>query len=169
MNPKPVSSTHRATPTGVRSIATPTASRKSAAPHELVTLRLPCLATRPPADARTRALTVLMLKVPAPSPPVPTTSTTLAPASTRVAASRMTSARPAISSGVSPFMRRAIAKPAICDGVASPSTSERIAARASTRDRSRPRTSFPSASLTLMPPPAPPFEESCVAGPCRTR
>jgi len=53
------------------------------------------------------------LNVPEPSPPVPTTSTTSVPASTRVDASRMTSARPAISSGVSPFMRKAMAKPAL--------------------------------------------------------
>ena len=76
MKPNPVSATQRATPWGGKSIATPMASRQSAAPHALVTLRLPCLATRPPAEATTKALMVLMLKVPAPSPPVPTTSTT---------------------------------------------------------------------------------------------
>ena len=58
-----------------RLIFTPKASITSAEPHFEVMLRLPCLATRTPAPATTKAVAVEMLKVPLASPPVPQVST----------------------------------------------------------------------------------------------
>jgi hypothetical protein len=55
---------------------TPSASRTSALPHRLETLRLPCLATRTPHAATTSAAAVEMLNVPDWSPPVPHVSNT---------------------------------------------------------------------------------------------
>ena len=54
---------------------TPRASITSAEPHFELMLRLPCLATRTPAPAVTKATAVEMLKVPEASPPVPQVST----------------------------------------------------------------------------------------------
>ena len=53
----------------------PRASTTSADPHFELMLRLPCLATRTPAPATTKAVAVEMLKVPLASPPVPLVST----------------------------------------------------------------------------------------------
>ena len=95
---------------------TPSASITSAEPHLELMLRLPCLATRTPAPAITRAVAVEMLKVPLVSPPVPQVSTSASrpvplrssasPSSSvnGVASSRMAWAKPTISSTVSPFM-----------------------------------------------------------------
>jgi hypothetical protein len=102
-------------------ILTPSASSTSALPHLLDTLRLPCLATVTPAPATTKAAAVEMLNVCKPSPPVPQVSTTVpGGASTAVNFSRMARALPAMTSAVSPRMRRAVMKEAICAGVASP-------------------------------------------------
>ena len=77
------------------------------------------------------ATVVEMLKVPALSPPVPQVSTSI-PRRVRIGATRcrIASAMPAISSGVSPFMRSATASPAICAGVARPARISSIASRA---------------------------------------
>ena len=100
---------------------TPAASKTSALPLGPVPLRLPCLATRAPGGAAMKAAAVEMLNSLAPLPPVPQVSTRWsAGASTRVESWRMVAAAPAISSGVSPFMRKAMSRAPICAGVASP-------------------------------------------------
>ena len=127
MKPTPTVSMHSATCSGVSCSATPAASSRSALPERLETARLPCLATLPPAAATTKVQAVEMLKVPVASPPVPTMSTTCSPSTfTPVASSRITCAAAAISSTVSPFMRRPIRNPPICAGVASPVMIRRI-------------------------------------------
>ena len=72
----PASCTQRATPAGPRSIATPSASSRSAAPQADDAARLPCLHTRPPAPAMTIAARVDTLMLELRSPPVPTMSIT---------------------------------------------------------------------------------------------
>jgi hypothetical protein len=95
-----------------------------------------------------------MLIVFAPSPPVPAVSTRSARCGrTGKACSRIASAQPAISSAVSPFVRSAIRKPAICAGVASPLMIEPITVRASSRERSRPSSSWASACWIIDAPP----------------
>ena len=69
--PIPTSSIHCAICSAVRSRFTPNASKTSALPDLLLTLRLPCLATGRPAPATTKAAVVEILNVPALSPPVP--------------------------------------------------------------------------------------------------
>ena len=147
MNPMPASSMQRATPSGPRSIFTPSASSTSALPHSEEAARLPCLATGTPQAAATIAASVEMLKVPSPSPPVPTTSRRSPETGIGVAWARAVLAMPVISSTVSPFMRRATMKPAIWEGVASPAMIVSMAAPASCSVRDWPRTSFPMASI----------------------
>jgi hypothetical protein len=101
------------------------------------------LATATSHDATTIATVVEMLNVPALSPPVPHVSSS----GVRLVCSggtseRIASAKPAISSAVSPFMRSATASPAICDAVASPARICCIVARASSRVRSLPATAW---------------------------
>ena len=71
----PVSRRQAAMRVGGKPMLTPSASITSADPHLELMLRLPCLATRTPAPAITRAVAVEMLKVPLVSPPVPQVST----------------------------------------------------------------------------------------------
>src|SRR5215217_4363078 len=59
----------------------------------------------------------------------------------------MIRASPAISSALSPFIRRAVANAAICDGVASPSTMSSMAAAASVSRSERPSTTLTIISL----------------------
>ena len=66
------------------------------------------------------AAVVDTLNAPEPSPPVPQVSTSAPSTLTRNAFSRITRAMPAISSGVSPFSRRAVTNAPNCAGVASP-------------------------------------------------
>src|SRR5256885_594329 len=110
----------RATPSGARSIFTPSCSSTSAEPHIDDAARLPCLATRAPHAAATIAASVEMLKVARPSPPVPHVSSKAPSTWIGVATARAVRAKPVSSSTVSPFMRRATTKPAIWEGVASP-------------------------------------------------
>src|SRR6266545_2159208 len=104
--PMPASSTQAATPSGGRPMVTPSAAR------------------------------VETLKVPARSPPVPTTSTSGCSRSIGVALSSMARTRPVISVTVSPLIRRPAAKAAICAEVASPASTEPMAADASASVRS---------------------------------
>src|SRR5580765_7428128 len=116
---------------------TPSDSRTSALPVRLDTARLPCLATATPHDAVTIATVVEMLNVPALSPPVPQVSSS---GERRVrigwTRARIAAAMPAISSGVSPFMRSATASPPIWAGEASPVSTCSMLACARSRDRS---------------------------------
>src|SRR5712691_1290873 len=116
----PASPMHRVTPSGPRSIFTPSCSRTSAEPHSDDAARLPCFATFTPHAAATIAASVEMLNVARPSPPVPHVSRRSPSTSIGVASARAVRAKPVISSTVSPFMRRATMKPAIWMGVASP-------------------------------------------------
>jgi hypothetical protein len=128
----------------------PRASITSAEPHLELMLRLPCLATRTPAPAVTNAVAVEMLKVPLASPPVPLVSTSADSVSASrpvplksialgdamgkgVAAARIASAKPTISSTVSPFMRKATSSAAICASVQFPASTSAITSRASAR------------------------------------
>ena len=111
----------RVTCSAVKFKLTPAASNTSALPVEDDTLRLPCLATLPPAAATTNAAAVETLKILAPSPPVPQVSTRCGSLIvTGVASSRITRAAPVISSMVSPFIRKATKKPPICASLAAP-------------------------------------------------
>ena len=74
-NAMPTCFRHSAIWGGGKLMLTERASITSAEPHLEVTLRFPCLATRTPAPAATRAVAVEMLKVPLASPPVPQVST----------------------------------------------------------------------------------------------
>src|SRR5262249_51937127 len=150
-NPMPASSTHRATPSGPRSITTPNASRTSADPHAEDAARLPCLATRTPAPAATSAASVEMFTVPDRSPPVPHVSTTGPPGPSRgmstVCANRsMVRASAASSAAVSPLARSATAKPAIWASVASPARIAAMVCSASSGGRSSRRRSRPITS-----------------------
>jgi len=137
-NPIPTSRMQVSTMSGGASTATPSASRTSADPQRLLTARLPCLATGMPAPAVTSAAAVDMLNVSAASPPVPQVSTTGSPpASMNTACRRIAAAAPAISSAVSPFIRRATANPAIWAAVASPAMMMSMARDDSSRERSR--------------------------------
>ena len=98
----------------------PNASIKSAAPHLLDTLRLPCFATGIPAAEMIKPDVVEMLNVFASSPPVPTISTTVCSCGTEPAFSRITSAKAVTSSTVGPFAARAHKKPAIGTSDTSP-------------------------------------------------
>src|SRR6266508_3465928 len=131
MNPIRASRTHDATPSGPRSILTPSASSTSALPQALEAARLPCFATRPPAPAVTSAASVEMLMLFERSPPVPTTSIAPSSTCTRTAFARRADANPATSSGVSPRMLRAASSAPSCAGVASPAMTEPIADSAS--------------------------------------
>ena len=152
----PSRSSERAALSGVRSRPTPSASSTSALPVRLETARLPCLATATPHEATTMAEVVEMLKVPALSPPVPQVSSTGARlvrmGGTR---SRIAAAMPAISSGVSPFMRSATARAPIWAGVASPSRICSMLARANSGGRSSRSTARAMAvRITGVPPSA---------------
>src|SRR5215211_3163610 len=143
---KPMSVSARvvATPSGGREMATPSASSRSALPQRPEAARLPCLATRRPAPTATRAARVDTLKVPARSPPVPQVSSSGPGTSRGAAAASMALTRPVISVAVSPLMRRPVAKAAIWAGVASPASTEPMAAPASSSLRSSRRRSGPS-------------------------
>ena len=143
----PASSMHRATPSGCRSILTPSFSSTSAEPHSDEAARLPCLATRAPQAAATIADRVEMLNVASPSPPVPQVSSRAPSTAMGVATARAARAKPVSSSGVSPFMRRATMKPAIWEGVASPRMITSNAAAASPSVRFSHLTSFANASI----------------------
>ncbi len=148
--PKPTASMQRAMASGGSSMRTPSASSTSALPLALDTDRLPCLATRPPAAATTKAAAVDTLNRPAPSPPVPQVSTSRSGAtSTFSANSRITCAAAAISVTVSPFTRSATSRPPICAGVASPSMMVRNAAPISAVSRSVPATARAMAAWML--------------------
>ena len=115
----------------------PSASRTSADPDADETARLPCFATPAPAAAATSAAAVEMLIVLAPSPPVPAVSTRSSRnGRTASTCARIASAHPAISSAVSPLSRSATSRPPIWAGVASPSITSFMTARASSRERS---------------------------------
>src|SRR5438552_6608718 len=146
MKPTPTSRTHWATPSGPRSILTPSASSTSALPHWLDAARLPCFATRPPAPATTSAVIVEMLMLLERSPPVPTTSIAPSSTTTRSAFARSALANPAISSGVSPRTCSAARSAPSCAGVASPAITDPIVASASARVSVLPDPMRPSAS-----------------------
>ena len=131
----------------------PRASRTSAAPQRELMERLPCLATRTPAPATTKAAAVEMLKVLRVSPPVPQVSISgslaanLRPCGKIGAAwRRITLAKPTSSSTVSPFMRRAARKPAIWASFDWPVRMRSMADSASRRERSSPEMIFSRAS-----------------------
>src|SRR6266550_3307847 len=146
MKPTHVSSTQRATPSGPRSIVTPSASSTSALPQALDAARFPCFATRPPAAATTSELTVEMLKLFERSPPVPTMSIASPVTVTLTATSRSAVANPAISSTLSPRVCNAARSAPSCAGVASPAITEAMAERASSRVSVRPPATIPRAS-----------------------
>src|SRR5438105_684540 len=87
-----------------------------------------------------------MFAVPARSPPVPHVSTTGSLTGTLSENSRITRARPVISSTVSPFVRSATRNAPIWPGLASPDMIERMAAPAACSSKSSPRTSADSVS-----------------------
>ena len=122
---------------------------------------MPCLATRRPAPATTKAVAVETLKVPDASPPVPHVSISIS-RSVPVCASmsaprvftltafwRMTCAKPISSSTVSPFIRSAVRKAAIWALVAPPDMMASIAAAASIRVRLPRSTSIRTASVMI--------------------
>ena len=112
---------HWATASGVRSRRTPAASSTSAEPLALVMPRLPCLATRAPPSAATKADAVETLNSLCPVPPVPQVSIRSSKGvRTVVARDRMASAAPEISATVSPRWRSAIRTAAIWASLASP-------------------------------------------------
>jgi hypothetical protein len=150
-NAMPISRRHFSTTASPGSILTPRASRTSALPHLEEMERFPCLATGTPAPATTNAAVVDILKLPWRSPPVPQVSTTTGrPAGwTRVAAARMASAAPAISSTVSPLARRAIKKPAITAGGVAPEKISDTAARASSKVKSDRSSNFDIAAWIM--------------------
>src|SRR3954467_6486068 len=144
MKPKPASSMHRATAPGARSMRAPSASRTSALPDSPVAERLPCLARAQPAPAAIRAAVVETLNVGRP-PPVPAVSTrSWRSQGTGVARARIVLARPASSSTVSPFVRSAMRKAAICASDALPAMIS-----ASTADASSWARSWPDASASM--------------------
>ncbi len=151
MKPIPTSSMHFPTCSGVRARPTPRASSTSALPHLLDIARFPCLATGTPAPATTKAAAVEMLNVLSLSPPVPHVSTTSACRFVGILThfSRIVRAKPVTSCTVSPFIRRAVIRLAICAGVASPSMISCITCAASVSVRSFPPTTFPMASLII--------------------
>src|SRR4051794_9360139 len=137
MKPNPTSSMHAATAARPRAMRAPSASSTSADPLRPVALRLPCFATTQPAPAATNAAVVETLNVGRP-PPVPAVSSSSpAAVSTPAANLRIVRARPASSSSVSPFVRRAMRKPAICASAASPAMISASTAAACSSVRSR--------------------------------
>ena len=90
-----------------------------------------------------------MLNVPEASPPVPQVSTNGPSTSTRRDLSRMVRAMPAISSGVSPFRRRAVRNAPSWEGVASPVMISFITWADSAIDSERPDTSASIASRII--------------------
>src|SRR3954447_10574659 len=149
MKPKPARSMQRATASGLRSIRAPSASSTSAEPLRPVAERLPCLARAQPAPAAISAAVVETLNVGLP-PPVPAVSTR-SPRShgTGVASARIVAARPASSSTVSPLVRSAIRKPAICVSDASPSMITRRTSPLCCIDRSWPNASASMAFVSV--------------------
>src|SRR5690554_5115291 len=138
MKPTPICSTQRATCSGVRPRLMPACSIRSALPLLEETARLPCLATKPPAAATTKAEAEDTLNRLAPSPPVPTMSTKgSALMATPETNSRMTSTAPVISSTVSLLRRRPMSRAPIWASVASPFMTMRITLFISSRDMSR--------------------------------
>src|SRR4051812_47890076 len=147
MKPNPASSMQRATPLGPTSSLAPSASRTSAEPERLVAERLPCLATAQPAPAATSAAVVDTLKVLRP-PPVPAVSSRSPRCErTGVASARIVAARPAISSTVSPFVRRAMRKAEISTSVALPAMISASTSPACAWLRSRPDASASMAAV----------------------
>src|SRR3954471_6662323 len=147
MNPNPTWEMQRATAPAFRSMRAPSASSTSAEPLRPVALRLPCLATAQPAPAAISAAVVETLNVVRP-PPVPAVSSRSSRShSTGVERSRIVAARPASSSTVSPLVRRAIRKAAICVSDALPSMITRRTSPARSIDRSWPDA---SASIALV-------------------
>ena len=142
----PTSSIARSTTSFGASTSTPSAASTSAEPAREDTARLPCFATVTPAPATMNAAVVEMLNVCRPSPPVPQVSTNTS-RSTRMRSTRarITSAAPAISSTVSPFIRSAARNAPTCAGVAPPSAISSITAETSARARSRPSRSLATA------------------------
>ena len=140
---------------------TPSVSTTSAEPQSDDTERFPCLATRSPAPATTKAVAVETLKVPAASPPVPHVSMSMSrsvpvsPATSsgrvrmRTAFARITWAKPISSSTVSPFILSAVRKAAICALVEVPDMMASMAAAASIRVRLRRSTSARRASVMI--------------------
>ena len=149
MKPKPACSMLACTPAGGRSILPPSASSTSALPQALVIARLPCLATRTPAPAATKAAAVLTLKTLLPLPPVPQVSSSGPSTSTWSDFSRITRAMPVISSTVSPFSRSATTNAPNWAGVASADMICSIQPAASSSERSRPSTSLAIASRII--------------------
>ncbi len=145
----PASVASAATRSTGRSSRMPSASSTSALPDFDDAERLPCLTTRAPAPAATIAAMVEMLTDIDRSPPVPTTSSSRPGTEIGVERAYIASTRPSTSSMVSPLARRATAKPAICDGVASPSRISPIAQAVCSAVRSRRATSAESTSGQL--------------------
>ena len=131
-------------------MTTPRASSTSAAPHLEDAARLPCLIIRAPAAAATIVAIVEILTVCAPSAPVPTRSTRRPGTLIGVAWSSMARARPASSVGVSPFMRKAMAKPEIWASVAAPSMISFMTHAASSAVSDSPLTSAPISAGQLI-------------------
>ncbi len=130
----------------------PRLSRTSALPDRLVTDRFPCLATRIPAPAATKATVVEMLKLPDRSPPVPQVSRRGSPGGAVIltAFCRITSTAAAISAVVSPFIARQERNEEICAGVASPPMIIRMASRIPSGVRSLPDATAEIASRMLL-------------------
>src|SRR5215467_3813145 len=106
---------------------------------------------------------VEMFTVRAPSPPVPTRSTSGPGMLSGVARASITSASPPSSPTVSPFIRSATPKPAICVGVAAPSMISFIAHPASSAVSVSPLTSAPiSAGQVVRESMAPPHRRVTV-------
>ena len=124
-------------------MTTPSASSTSAVPQAEDAARLPCFTIRAPAAAAAIVPIVEMFTVLAPSPPVPTRSTIRPGIEIGAACSSMAWASPAISAGVSPFIRSATPNPAIWDGVAAPSMISFIAQVVSSAVRVSPRMRAP--------------------------
>src|SRR3954454_14214174 len=148
MKPKPASSMHCATASGVRSMRTPSASSRSAEPERPVAERLPCLATAQPAPAAISAAVVETLKVGRP-PPVPAVSIRSSRSqATGVASSRIVVARPTSSSTVSPFVRSAISTAAISASEPLPAMISASTPAACSEERSRRAASASIASVS---------------------
>ena len=103
------------------SSCTPRTSSTSAEPDLDDDARLPCLTTRAPAPAQTRAAIVEMFTLESRSPPVPTMSRAGPGTEMRRAWATMASARPFSSDTLSPLVRRAMRNPAITASGTSPS------------------------------------------------
>jgi hypothetical protein len=152
-NATPTSLIVRAASAGVWSTKAPSASSTSAEPARELTARLPCLATCAPAAAATNATAVETLNVPDSSPPVPQVSSNgRGTSGNGWSAWRIARARPATSSTVSPRMRSATAKPAICAGVAAPASTSCMTPNACSSDRVSPPTTRGRSSRIIAPP-----------------